>query len=63
MYTEQDTFDKLRRIPLDEMKEKVVAANIECRQLPYMKAMLQKHGWSVEGYQRELARTRNEQYT
>jgi hypothetical protein len=56
MYTEQDTFNRLRRIPIQEMRLKVRAMNRAEKPVRYVRAALKRFGWTASEYQAELAK-------
>jgi len=57
MHTEQDTFNRLRRIPFTEMKAQVVAYNLATSDIRLisiyeegMNRLLESKGWTYDDY-------------
>jgi len=61
MYTEQDTFDRLRRIPLSEMKARLEVVRTTPRSLPSWYA-ISDGGWTIPEYNAALGKEINDQY-
>lgn len=52
MNTEQDTFDALRRTPIDEVAEEIIKAydDKDGHNVILMNEILAKHGWTPRAY-------------
>ena len=57
MLTQDDTFERLRRIPFDQMRTMVAKFYIDNNGTRIsIEAMMKSHGWSVEKYNVEWNR-------